>query len=261
MKAMRDSKYTPVAAAVISICAFLFLWKWAIAATSLGKLLPGPDTVLTAMWAAITGTIGKHSVQMHALYSLKRVMVGYVIASATGILLGLSMGWSKTIAAIFQPIFIVLRPIPPIAWIPISIIWFGLGEESKYFMIFLAAFANVTLNAWAGARAVDPEMVGAAKVMGANRWQVFSTVVAPCAIPQIFAGLQLGLSSSWAAVLAAEMVRSSEGCGWMIITGMDNNNISQILVGIVTIGVIGFMLAVSMRKLEDVLCRWNKSGR
>ena len=182
------------------------------------------------------------------------------VLAVIGVILGLGMGWSKTIEAIFSPLFRIIRPIPPIAWIPISIIWLGLGEDAKIFLIFLASFSNVTLNAWSGAKSVDPALIGAAEMLGANRVQIFFTIVLPASVPPIFAGLQVALSSSWGTVLAAEMVRSSEGLGGMIVSGMNNNDMVQILVGIVTIGIVGFFLAVIMRKVENVLCRWNKSG-
>lgn len=97
-------------------------------------------------------------------------------------------------------------------------------------------------------------------MLGAKQSQLFFTIVLPSSVPQIFAGLQVAMSSAWATVMAAEMVRSSEGLGWMIVTGMNNNNIDQILTGIVAIGIIGFILAVLMRKAEEVLCRWNRSS-
>lgn len=246
---------------VASVGTFLILWHLAIVGTELGKLIPGPVDVLAALFRGIIGKVGRHSVLMHAAYSLGRVMAGFLIGSALGVILGLTMGWSRMAEAIFQPLYRIVRPIPPIAWIPISIIWFGLGESAKIFLILLSSFANVTLNAWSGARDVDPQLVGAARMLGASQRQVFFTIVMPSAVPQIFAGLQVAMSMCWATVLAAEMVRSSEGLGWMIVTGMTNNDIIQILSGIVAIGVVGFVLANIMRKLEAALCRWNKSGK
>ena len=245
----------------LSIGGFLAVWYLATKGTSLGELIPGPDVVIASLFKGIAGKVGRHSILVHALYSLGRVMAGFAIGSVLGVVLGLAMGWSGVAEAIFQPLFRIVRPIPPIAWIPISIIWFGLGENAKVFLIFLASFSNVTLNAWSGARDVDRQLVGAARMLGANQRQIFFTIVLPSAVPQIFAGLQVAMSSSWATVLAAEMVRSSEGLGWMIVTGMSNNDIVQILTGIVAIGVVGFVLAVIMRKLEAVLCRWNQSGQ
>ena len=176
--------------------------------------------------------------------------------SLVGIVLGIGMGYSPIVEAIFAPIFRIIRPIPPIAWIPISIIWFGLGESAK---VFISAFSNVTLNAWSGAKNIDPALIGAAKMLGANDRQIFLTVIFPGDVPSIFAGLQVAISSCWATVLAAEMVRSSEGLGWLIIAGSSNNDMVQVMVGIVCIGIVGLCLAILFRKMEEVLCRWNRS--
>jgi NitT/TauT family transport system permease protein/sulfonate transport system permease protein len=261
MKKLKPGQWANIGAGCFSIGTFLVLWYLATAFTHLGELMPGPQAVILSFFKSFIFKVGRHTILVHAFYSLSRVLIGYTIASALGISLGLVMGWNRTAEAIFQPLFRIIRPIPPIAWIPISIIWFGLGESAKYFLIFLAAFTSVTLNAWAGARAVDPQIMGAARMLGANRKQLFFTIVLPSSIPHIFAGMQIAMSSSWATVLAAEMVRSSEGLGWMIVSGMNNNDMVQILMGIVAIGIIGFILSIIMRKLEEVLCRWNKSGQ
>ena len=160
-----------------------------------------------------------------------------------------------------SPIFELLRPIPPIAWIPLSIVWFGLGEASKYFLIMYSAFCAVTMNAYSGVRSVDQELMGAARMLGANNRQVFTSIVLPSCVPQIFSGLQIAVGTSWATVVAAEMVRSSEGVGWVIIRGQDSNSTVQILVGIVAIGIVGYILAVVMRAIEARLCRWSVRGK
>ena len=209
----------------VSILAFLVLWNIAVQG-ELGKMLPGPIPVLEKFFTS----------------------------------LGLAMGTYKMVEAICSPLFRIIRPIPPIAWIPISIIWIGLGEDAKIFLIFLASFCYVTLNAWNGVKNVDQQLVGAARMLGARDHQIFITIILPACVPSIFAGLQVALSSSWATVLAAEMVRSSNGLGWVIIAGMNNNDMLQILVGIVAIGIVGLVLSIIFRKVEAVLCRWNKSG-
>lgn len=256
-----SEKTIPAVCACISIAAFLVLWAWGSAYTDLGQFIPGPVEVVQAIGVGIVGKVGKHSIIAHVGYSLMRVLAGFAIGSVVGIVCGLLMGWYRVAEAIINPIFRIIRPIPPIAWIPISIIWFGLGESAKIFLIFLASFANTTLNSMAGAKSVDPEIVNASRMLGASERQIFTTIVLPASVPSIFAGLQVAISSSWATVLAAEMVRSSEGLGWMIVAGMNNNDMVQILSGIVMIGVVGYILAIFMRKAEDVLCRWNKSGQ
>ncbi|MDD3253421.1 MAG: ABC transporter permease [Lachnospiraceae bacterium] len=258
-KSVRNYEKTICAAAAILV--FLGIWQLVVMFTKAGLVLAGPVETLTAFVQAIVKPIGTHTIEGHIFWSLSRVMVGFVLGSLAGIILGILMGWFQTFSALFRPLFEILRPIPPIAWIPLSIVWFGLGEASKYFLIFYSAFCAVTMNAYSGVRQVDPELVGAAKMLGANNRQVFTTIVLPSCVPQIFAGLQIAIGTSWATVVAAEMVRSAEGVGWVIIKGQDSNSTVQILVGIVAIGIVGYILAVTMRVVEARLCRWSVRGK
>lgn len=258
---IRTGKYTKTVCAAISIFAFLCIWQLVVSFTKAGMVLAGPVETLGAFLGSVISPIGTHTIEGHIAWSLSRVLVGFLLGSLAGTVLGILMGWFKVISALFRPIFELLRPIPPIAWIPLSIVWFGLGEASKYFLIFYSAFCAVTMNAYSGVRSVDPELMGAARMLGASNRQVFSTIVLPSCIPQIFAGLQIAVGTSWATVVAAEMVRSSEGVGWVIIKGQDSNSTVQILVGIVAIGIVGYILAVTMRAVEARLCRWSVRGK
>lgn len=244
--------------AVFAILVFLGIWQLATMYTNLGNLIPGPIQVLEFLFSG--KKIGHYTFLSHSLYSLSRVAVAYSVACLVGISLGLLMGWYPKVRAIFMPLFNIVRPIPPIAWTSLAILWFGLGELPKWFIIFIAAFCNVVINAFDGARSVDQKLVGCAKMLGAKDSQLFLKVVLPSAVPYIFAGMQIALSNSWAAVVAAEMIRASEGLGWVIVTGQSVNNMEQILSGIVMIGVIGLLLSMIMRKVEGRSCRWNKSG-
>ena len=261
MNETKKEQLLGVGCAILSISAFILFWGWGTTYTGIAELMPGPVEVAKSMVHYITGVVGKCGLLMHTVHSLRRVLIGFVLGSTLGIVLGLTMGRYMTVRAIFNPLFRIIRPIPPIAWIPISIIWFGLGEEPKIFLITLAAFANTTLNAMAGAKSVDPQVINAARMLGANERQIFITVIIPASVPAIFAGLQVGISSAWASVVAAEMVKAQNGLGWIIQAGMDNNNMTQILAGIIMIGIGGFVLTNIMRKIEGVMCRWNKSGR
>ena len=189
------------------------------------------------------------------------MLVGYVTACILEISLGLLMGRFRLIEAIFNPFYEMIRPIPPIAWISLAILWFGIGESMTYFIIFLATFNVLTINIYRGTKSLNEQLVGCAKMLGANEKQVFWTVVLPATVPYIFAGMQIGLSTSWAAVVAAEMVRSTKGVGFLIVSGMDLNNIPQSFVGIIAIGIVGFLLATVMRGVEKRLCQWNVRGR
>jgi len=249
-----------VGAPIISVTVFLAIWQLAVMLTQLGKVLPNPPQVLIAFFNSFTHNIGGCTIVQHTLFSLSRVFIAYSVASLSGITLGILMGRVRLIEAIFRPFYEVLRPVPPIAWIPLAILWFGLGEMTKYFIIFVSAFVNVTYNCFSGSRTVDPHIIGVSKMLGANDFQVFVTVVIPASVPYIFSGLQMALGAAWAAVVAAEMVRSSDGVGWIIVSGMDVNNMVQILVGILVIGLMGFLLATILRKIESVLCAWNAGG-
>lgn len=242
----------------VSIGTFLLIWHMGVSGSDLSVVMPGPIPVIKGFLNSFVEPIGRHTMTVHILYSLMRVLPAYVVGSLTGIILGILMGWYPKVNDIVRPIYEIIRPIPPIAWIPISIVWFGIGEGSKWFLIFLAAFVPITLNAYAGAISVDATLIKCSKMLGASDRQVFSTVVLPYSVPNIFAGLQVGLSASWATVVAAEMIRSSEGVGWIIISSMDTNNVLQSLIGIAGIGIVGFVLAIIMRKMEDLLCAWNK---
>ena len=257
----KAGKYQKTICAAISIFVFLCVWQMAVVFTKAGLVLAGPVETLGAFFTAVFKPIGTHTIEGHILWSLSRVMIGFALGSFTGTVLGILMGWYRPVSALFRPIFELIRPIPPIAWIPLSIVWFGLGESSKYFLIFYSAFCAVTMNAFSGVRSVDPELMGAARMLGANNRQVFTSIVLPSCVPHIFAGLQMAIGTSWATVVAAEMVRSSEGVCGVIEKRQDSNGTVQILVGIVAIGIVGYILAVAMRAIEARLCRWSVRGK
>lgn len=244
--------------AALSVLTFLCIWAIGVHYSEIKVVMPGPWKVIGAFLDSFVHPIGRHTMVAHILYSLMRVVPAYIGGSVFGIVLGILMGWYRPVNSIFRPIYELIRPIPPIAWIPIAIVWFGIDEGSKWFLIFLAAFVPVTLNSISGARSVDPLLIKCGEMLGASRKYIFRSIVLPYSVPYIFSGLQVGLAGSWATVVAAEMIRSTEGVGWIIISSMDTNDVTQSLVGIVGIGIVGFLLATAMRELEDLLCAWTK---
>ena len=247
---------------VIAFAALIGLWALAVATSNSQIDFPSPVEVIRLFAHMVTNKVGNYYTLFgHVLFSLSRVLVGFSLAAVLGIILGLTMGWFKYVRAIFMPIFNLLRPIAPLAWIPLAILWFGIGEEYKYFLIFIAAFVPFTLNAFAGAVHVDKQLIGAARMLGASNTQVFFQIVVPSAVPSIFSGAQVSLSNSWMTMLAAEMVRSSEGVGWIIIAGQSVNNMTQMLAGMLAIGIVGLLLATGMRLLEERCLRWNRQGK
>lgn len=257
MKKKKFDKETTIYA-VCAISSFFILW-WAITTfTPAKETTPGPWPVFQLLVKSFSEPIGNYTIIGHLLISLRRVAVGFGFATLLGVIFGIAMGTSDWARAIVKPIFELLRPIPPIAWIPLVILFFGIGELPKYVITGIGAFTNVTLNAYTAAQNVDPELIGAAEMLGTDKRGIFFRVILPSCTPQIFAGMQVALSTSWMAVLAAEMVGAQEGCGWMILRGNDTLNITLVMVGMIVVGVVGLVLATAMRHIEGRLCVWNR---
>lgn len=242
---------------IISLASLLIVWELAARFTGASLFLPPASKVLAAFFKSFTEPVGKHTMLVHVGVSLYRVAVAFFFATTAGIVLGVGMGYSRLVEAILKPLFEFIRPIPPLAWIPLSILWFGLGDTGKFFIIFLGCFCFITVNTYDGAKNVDQELIGAARMLGANERQIFFEIVLPSSVPYIFAGLQIAVTAGWSAVVGAEMIQSNEGVGWMIVRGMNTGNTVQIMVGIVAIGIVGFILANLTSALERRLCAWN----
>lgn len=200
--------------------------------------------------------ISKTTVTGHIWASLWRVIQAMVVSTILGIGLGLVMGWSKKVRAIVNPIFVSLRPIPPIAWIPLVILWFGVGEFSKVLLVFLGAFFPIVLNTMAGVSMVDQMYLNVGRIYKANTWQMLYHVVFPAAMPAIMAGLKIALSSSWMVVVAAEMIASKSGLGFLITRGNESYDVALVLCGMILIGVVGAILSYIFSLTERRLCPW-----
>ena len=254
-------KQKRVAFGALGIFIFLCIWYAATTFTSLGKVMPDPITVLAGFFTAFVEPIGTHSMIMHILVSLRRMLIPYFFGGVLGVLVGILMGWYKLADAILMPYIQMIRPIPPIAWIPLSIVWFGFDEGSKYFLIFLACFFTIALTTYNGVHSVDETLVRAARMLGAKDNQLFTSIVLPTTVPYIFSGLQVALGSAWATIVAAEMIRSSEGVGWIIISGQEVGNMTQIMVGTVAIALTGLLITSIMRGVVSKLCAWTVRGK
>lgn len=246
---------------MISFGVFLVVWQIASLSFTGRVEIPGPAAIMAALLESVYTPIGKHTILYHVGISLYRVAIGVVTATTLGIFAGIAMGRSEVAKAIIMPVFELLRPIPPIAWIPLSILWFGLGTPNKVFIIFLCCFNYITMNTFDGACNVDQALVGAARMLGASRRQVLTNIILPSSVPYVFAGLQVAVTTSWSAVVAAEIIHSEEGAGWIITMGMNNGNTIQIMVGMIAIGVIGYILSSLMMRIERRMCRWNRAAK
>lgn len=250
-------KYEKIISAFISISLFVIVWQLVTKYTAAGDTTPGPAEVIRFLSDSMQRNIGDYTIFGHLLISVRRVLVGFTVGTIVGVITGISMGISPNVRAIVSPYFEVFRQIPPIAWIPLAILWFGIGEIPKYFIIFIGTFVNVTLNAFEGAVNVDPTIIGAAKLLGSSDRDLFVHVIMPSSVPYIFNGMQVGFSVSWMGVLAAEMVSSYAGVGWLIIRGSDTGNMAQVIAGMVCIALAGLTMSGFMRYCEGRLTAWN----
>jgi NitT/TauT family transport system permease protein/sulfonate transport system permease protein len=242
---------------IVSFVVFFLFWQSA-AIIAGPELLPSPLMTFRKAVEMYTGTIGSLSMYEHIGYSLRRVLSAYFLAGALGIPLGIAMGWNPLCRKIVSPIFELLRPIPPLAWIPIAILWLGIGEGPKVFICFIGAFVIFVLNSYTGMRYTDHLLIDAARTFGATKRQQLFNVAIPASLPSVFAGVQNAVSMAWMCVVAAELVGAREGVGFIIIQGTDVNDPSMVLVGMITIGIIGLALATSLRQLERILCPWRR---
>ncbi|MBN2108826.1 MAG: ABC transporter permease [Deltaproteobacteria bacterium] len=238
----------------------VMLWQVFSAAGLLpaGKL-PSPVQIIAAVQElTIHGLPQGSGLLFHCLYSLQRVGLGFVLALAAAIPLGILFGWSRLLRDMLNPVIETVRPIPPLAWIPLAILWFGIGLRSAAFIIFLGCFFPILLSTMSGVLSVDPVLVSAAKTLGATRRQIFYYVLLPGAMPSIFTGLRIGLGIGWMTLVAAEFtgVKSGYGLGYMIMTARDIQRPDLVIAGMAVIGLTGFLLDTVLRWFETRKLRW-----
>lgn len=222
------------------------------------ELMPTPVEVAQRFVKTFTKPIAGTTLLGHAWASLRRVLTALLISWALGISFGILIGWNKKANAFFGSIFEVLRPIPPIAWIPIVIMWFGIGEFPKVLLVFIGTFVPLVINTSTGIKLVDKINMDVGKVFGGTNHQILREIVIPTALPSIFAGIRTSVSSGWTTVLAAEMLGAQKGLGALVTRGWQGSDLALVLVAVITIAVIGLLIAVILQKLEKVVCPWEE---
>ena len=242
----------------LSVVMFLAFWDLAAVKKVLGNFLPRPIEVLSQLWSLNTEPLASKTLFEHLWASIHRVLIGWAIGVSIAVPLGIFMGLNLYVRAIVKPVFDLLKPMPPISWISLSILWFGLGEESKVFIIAIGSFVPCILNSYNGIRLIDPALYDAARMMGASRRQEIIEVGFFASAPAIFAGLQISLSMAWSCVLAAELVGSRSGMGFIIILGMNQSSPALIIAGMVVIAITACLISVVMDRLENLVCPWKR---
>lgn len=221
--------------------------------------LPSPVEIVLGFIELIkVGVPPGHLLHHHVIYSLYRVALGYGAAALLAIPLGLLMGWFPRLRRMISPIIEVVRPIPPLAWIPIAILWFGIGIKSAAFIIFLGAFFPILLNTIAGVLSINPILIEAARTLNAKEKDIFYKVLLPGSVPYIFVGMRIGLGVGWMTLVAAEFtgVREGFGLGYMIMTARDIQRPDEILAGMLVIGLIGLLINAGLKVTESRALRW-----
>ena len=238
---------------ILVIAVVVGIW-WAAVAATHSAIFPTP-------WAVVTGTVelaADGTLWEHIGASLMRVGVGFGIAVAFAIPLGLWMGWVRGAFMTLNPVFQILRPISPIAWIPIAILWFGVGNASPIYLIFIASVFPMIVQTTVGVHTIEKRYLRAAENFGVSRAKLFLHVVFPATLPQIIVGMRIGLGVAWLVVVAAEMIALRSGLGYMIIDSRNaGNRYDLVIAGMIIIGLIGLALDGIMRLLEGMkIVRW-----
>ncbi len=245
----------------ISLIGFLLLWDLVAVLRMFHGFMPRPVEVLERLGIMMVDPLAGRTLLGHLWASLQRVLIGFAIAVVVGVPLGILMGMNRVVNAVVKPIFDLFKPMPPISWISLAILWFGIGEASKVFIIWIGAIVPCVINSYNGIRLVDPDLYDAIRMLGANRRQEILEVTFPAAFPAIFAGIQISLSVAWTCVLAAELVGAREGMGYLIILGMNLSRPAQIIGGMVVIALTAWALAVAVGWLERWVCPWKREIR
>lgn len=243
----------------VSLCLFFFTWDYVarekIFQDSLARPVEVADQLYRLSYMKFAGT----NLLGHIWASTERVLLGFILASVVAVPLGLFMALNKYLNAIVKPLFDLFKPMPPIAWVSIAILWFGIGESSKIFIIVIGTFVPCLLNAYNGVRLVDQDLYDVIRVLGGNRRDEIFHVCFPASFPAVFAGLQISLSTAWTCVLAAELMNSRDGMGFLIKRGMDTHQPALVLGGMLLIAASAYGTSLLVSLLERKLCPWQRS--
>ncbi|MES4614832.1 MAG: taurine ABC transporter permease TauC [Ewingella sp.] len=244
---------------IATLLVLVVVW-WAVTALKLISplFLPAPQQVLHQLYviASPQGFMDA-TLWQHLAASLTRILIALLAAVVIGVPVGIAMGLNDTVRGILDPLIELYRPVPPLAYLPLMVIWFGIGETSKILLIYLAIFAPVALSAVAGVRSVSQVRVRAAQALGASKLQVLRYVVLPSALPEILTGIRIGLGVGWSTLVAAELIAATRGLGFMVQSAGEFLATDVVIAGISVIALIAFSLEIGLRALQRKLTPWH----
>jgi taurine transport system permease protein len=242
---------------VVTVVALFVLW---FVITNLGLIkplfLPSPQAVWQQFYEYLSGTANDKPLWQHFLASILRVAVAFWAAFLTAVPVGIAMGMSRVARGIFDPPIEFYRPLPPLAYLPLIIIWFGIDEMPKVLLIYLACFAPLALAARSGMKSAAQEQINAAYSMGASYSQVIWHVILPSALPEILVGMRIAIGFGWTTLVAAEMVAANVGLGQMVLNASNFLRTDIVIMGIIVIGIVAYLFDMLMRWVERKLVPW-----
>ena len=245
-----------------TVAAMLVIWYLVTSVTGLvnPSRFPRPEEVWKAFTFIQTEGYGNGKLHQHVFHSLQLVAMGFAVAVSVGVPLGLLMGYSRRAEALINPAFLLLRPIPPLAWIPLAIVWLGLEDASKILVIFVAAFVPSVINSYTGVRNIETPVMEAARMLGIKGWRMVSEVLVPGSLPMIFTGLRLSLQASWTTLVAAELIGALYGLGSILNQASQDIFPAMILVAMLFVGLCGAATTWLLGQLESRAMPW-RTGR
>ena len=245
------------AISVVTMTALFALWWLASHFAWVPPLfLPTPETVFTRLYESALGQLTDAPLATHFGWSMFRVFSAFLAACVTAIPIGIAMGVSRVARGVFDPPIEFYRPLPPLAYLPLIVIWFGIDELSKVLLIYLACFAPLAMSARAAVRSVSQEQIHAAYSMGASKWQVIWHVIIPAAMPEILTAMRISIGFGWTTLVAAEMVAATHGLGQMVLNASNFLRTDIVIMGIVVIGAVAYLFDLLMRQVERVVVPW-----
>lgn len=256
----KKNEYFYMMLSIIGVLVFFIIWQAGVSTNLISsKYLATPLEIINLFFAKLTDASPDGAVLgVNILSSLNIALVGFGMSILIGIPMGLLMGWYRPFDSFMRPIFEIVRPIPPVSWIPLTIVWLGIGLKAKAFIVFFAAFVPCLINSYTGIKQTSPVLINVAKTCGASNFTIFWRIGIPSAMTMTFAGVRVALGNAWATLVAAEMLASASGLGYMILMGRQFARPDLIILGIVIIGLIGTILTFLLGVVEKKVLGWKK---
>jgi len=234
---------------IVVVLALWFVLTSLTGAISPGRF-PSPEDAWDALLQLWSPGYANGTLLEHVSRSLLLIVAGFAAAILIGVPLGLLMGWSRRAEAFINPIFLLIRPIPPLAWIPLAILWLGLGDAAKILVIWFAAFVPSVINAYTGIRTLDKTLIEAARMLGTPHRRMILEVLLPASVPSIIAGLRVSAGLGWQSLVGAELIVASAGVGYMMVQGQASLSTTTVMCGMIAIGLVGIAIDALLRAIE-----------